>query len=105
MTAAVYQLPGAAPPRQPSGLNLSEEEVQDASGGYAYPARQLRELHARGFVLATMGKSGRVVLPRSHYEAVLSGQFRQAPEKEPERPAPRPDKAGLMQLFEKRRKK
>jgi hypothetical protein len=78
MTAALYQLPTAGPPAR-EGLNLSAEEVQDASGGYAYPARQLRELHARGFVLATIGRHGRVVLPRAHYEAVLSGQFRQAP--------------------------
>lgn len=105
-TAAIYQLPGAAaPPAEVMGLNLSPAEVQDAAGGYVYPARQLRELHARGFVLASLGKHGRVDLPRAHYHAVMSGQFRQAPDQVVPRPAPRTNRAALLALFEKKRKK
>lgn len=105
MTADVIKLPGATQRAAVApGLNLSPEEVQDAAGGYVYPARQLRELHARGFVLATIGRHGRVVLPRAHYDAVMRGEFRVV-DKEPERAAPRPNRAALMQLFEKKRKK
>jgi hypothetical protein len=108
MTAEVIQLPTSAAPPPPAerlGLNLSAAEVQEAAGGYVYPARQLRELHARGFVLATIGRHGRVVLPRAHYDAVVSGQFRQAPQQEPDRAAPQPDREGLRKHFQRNRKK
>lgn len=88
----------------PGGLNLSPEEVQDAAGGYVYPARQLRELHARGFVLATLGRSGQVVLPRAHYQAVLNGQFRREADIQPPRAPARPNRAKLMDRFSQNRK-
>lgn len=105
MTAEVIQLrPGAPAPADQLGLNLTAKEVHDASGGYAYAARQLRELHARGFVLASIGRHGRVVLPRAHYEAVLNGQFRQQPDKA-ERQAPRPNREALLERIAQKRKK
>lgn len=59
------------------GLNLSEEEVQEAAGGYKRPADQIKELHRRGFVRASraMGGTGHVILERTHYLAVTRGQF------------------------------
>ncbi|MDB5730706.1 MAG: hypothetical protein JWQ03_601 [Variovorax sp.] len=104
MTAAVYQLPGPAAAR-PSGLNLTDDEVRDAAGGYCYPARQLRELHDRGYTLAYMGKNNRVVLPRAHYDAVVSGQFRREPDKPAQRQPPQPNRDALMNLISQRRKK
>ena len=55
-----------------SSLNLTPEEVQEASGGYQRPADQLKHLHARGFTRAfKSGLTGRVVLERGHYDAVV----------------------------------
>ena len=107
MTATIHQLHASAPAPQRCGLNLEQEEVQEASGGYAYPARQLRELHARGFVLATIGRSGQVVLPRAHYDAVVRGQYRPS---EPvvdagDHPVARPNRARLERRFADRRRK
>lgn len=101
MTATVLHLPGAAPaPAERLGLNLTPEEVREACGGYVYPARQLRELHDRGFTLATLGKSGQVVLPRAHYQAVVGGQYRQpAPEQPAPAAAPRANMSRLMRRF------
>lgn len=54
---------------------LTEDEVKEASGGYAQPARQLRELHKRGFWRATRSLlTGKVILERPHYEAVTRGE-------------------------------
>lgn len=54
-------------------VTLTEQQVVDLSGGYEQPARQLRALHARGYWRAYIGKNGKVVLERAHYEAVSSG--------------------------------
>jgi hypothetical protein len=51
---------------------LSEEEVH-AITGYQKPALQLRELHLRGFHRARVNAVNRVVLERTHYEAVCAG--------------------------------
>lgn len=106
MSATILQLPGTAALVERPGLNLSAEEVQEAAGGYVYPARQLRELHDRGYVLATMGKNGRVVLPRAHYAAVNRGEFQPpAASQEPQSPAPRPNLAGVARLLGQKRRK
>lgn len=104
----VFHLPGAVldEPR-PAGLNLTEREIVDASGGYVRPAEQLRELHARGFVRAYVPKVGRkhVVLERAHYDAVTRGQFGAPAANEAQKPAPAaPDRAGLRQFFKQKRK-
>lgn len=55
-------------------IALTPEELQ-ALTGYARPADQLKRLHALGFALAWRNlKSGGVVLPRAHYEAVCRGE-------------------------------
>lgn len=98
MPANVIDFPGAAPiAREPASLHLSPAEVEVASGGYVYPARQLRELHARGFTRAYIpAKLGpkRVSLERGHYEAVISGQFGPAAAPAPPQPSA-PNAAGL----------
>ena len=45
--------------------------------GYRQPARQIAELHSRGFHRATLGRDG-VVLERAHYEAVCAGAVERA---------------------------
>lgn len=80
MNATVHQFPNAAAARVVrTGLNMDPDEVIEASGGYKRPSDQLKALHARGFVRAHCGgPGGRVILERSHYEAVTRGQFGQA---------------------------
>ena len=106
----VFQLPGAVRdeprPAAPS-LNLSEQELIEASGGYVRPAEQLRELHARGFSRAYIPKVGRkhVVLERAHYDAVTRGQFGPASANDAAKLAPpAPDRAALRQFFKQKRK-
>lgn len=56
---------------------LSPEEVQRAAGGYKQAAKQLAELHRRGFYRAWISKvTGQVVLERPHYDAVSAGTER-----------------------------
>lgn len=101
---SVHALPGTAwPPAERNTLNLSPEEVQDAAGGYLRPADQLRELHARGFTRAYRSRiTGKVVLERGHYEAVVAGQFGQTAaeqKKEAARAPLPPNRAGYRQKF------
>jgi hypothetical protein len=57
-----------------ASILLEEDEVRALAGGYVRADKQLRELHARGFVRARRSPlSGRVVLERSHYLAVTAG--------------------------------
>lgn len=109
MTAAVFEFPRQhAASAEPPGLNLSEQEVRDASGGYTQAARQLRELHARGFTRAYIPKVGRkrVILERAHYDAVVRGHFAApAPQEPAARPPAAPDRAGLRAFFGQKRKK
>ena len=64
-------------------ITLTADEIQ-ALTGYKMAARQLVELHRAGFHRARIGMAGRVILERSHYQAVCSGQIQR------ERPKLRP---------------
>lgn len=52
-----------------SGLIVSNEDIE-AMTGYVNATKQLQVLHNRGFHRAFINRAGRVVLERSHYEAV-----------------------------------
>jgi hypothetical protein len=80
MSGNVFALPGVHL-QVAANLNLSEQELVDASGGYVRPADQLRELHRRGFARAwrTHNGKGHVVLERAHYDAVVTGRFNDRP--------------------------
>jgi hypothetical protein len=54
-------------------LLLTEDELV-ALTGYRRPAEQLHELHRQGFSRARRNRLGRVVLERSHYDAVTRGE-------------------------------
>lgn len=108
--AAVHYLPGAEVPAMPDrpSLNLTANELVEASGGYVRPADQLRALHERGFVRAWRRRegSGPVVLERAHYEAVTRGQYAQQPAaNEPEARQPvQPNRAAFRAKYGKRGK-
>lgn len=71
-------------------LTLTDEEVKEVSGGYSRPADQLRALHDRGFVRAHRSKlTGRVVLERGHYDAVVAGHAAAANDPRGGRPRPK----------------
>lgn len=55
---------------------LTQDEII-AITGYRQPARQLADLHTRGFHRATLGRDG-IVLERAHYEAVCCGAVERA---------------------------
>jgi hypothetical protein len=50
-------------------LTLSDTELVEITGGYTRQADQLRVLRERGFYRAAIVR-GRVLLERSHYDAV-----------------------------------
>ncbi len=55
------------------GLLMTAEEIA-ALVEYRQPVKQVEELHRQGFWRARRGAvSGRVILERSHYEAVCGG--------------------------------
>ncbi len=56
---------------------LDKEEIV-ALTGFEWPSKQLQQLHLAGFWRARIGKSGAVLLERSHYEAVASGAAAEA---------------------------
>lgn len=106
MTATVLQLPGTEPAVERPGLNLSFDEIVQATGGYVRPAEQLRELQARGFVRAYRRRdAGPVILERAHYDAVVRGQFaHQQPANEPAARAPLPpNREGFKAKFGRRK--
>ncbi len=53
---------------------LISEVAIEAMTGYATASKQLQVLHNRGFHRAFINRAGRVVLERSHYEAVTRGE-------------------------------
>jgi hypothetical protein len=54
-------------------INLTEDELVQASGGHTQPRRQLGELQRRGFWRAKLNMHARVDLERAHYLAVCAG--------------------------------
>jgi len=60
-------------------LRFSQAELVELTD-YQQPARQLEELHRRGFWRAVRSRvTGQVVLERAHYDAVCAGADRQTP--------------------------
>lgn len=55
-------------------LTLSPDEIRELTG-YTQPAKQLVELHRRGFVRAYRNRLGQVTLERAHYDAVARGEI------------------------------
>jgi Domain of unknown function (DUF4224) len=56
-----------------SGIILCPQELE-ALTGYQQCTKQLRVLHARGFLRAYISRRGDLVLERTHYEAVSRGE-------------------------------
>lgn len=56
---------------------LSDSEIA-AITGYVQPGKQLATLKARGFERAYRDRAGRVILERTHYDAVCQGAYRAA---------------------------
>lgn len=70
-------------------LCLTEEEIQELTGGLTLPRCQVRRLQERGFVRARLER-GKAVLERVHYDAVCRGEFTAGPENsDTARPRPR----------------
>lgn len=69
-------------------LTLNDDELREVTGGYVRPSDQLRFLLARGFFRATIHR-GRVLLERSHYDAVTRAQLGQAQQARPMRKSER----------------
>lgn len=63
-------------------LVLEADEIKEISGGYERAADQLRVLHRRGFYRAEIIR-GRLVLERSHYDAVTRAQPGQTEQRRP----------------------
>lgn len=59
--------------RYDSDVILSMHELQLLTN-YCHPCKQLEVLKSRGFHRAYVGRKGRVVLERQHYEAVCRGE-------------------------------
>ena len=73
--------------RAPEPIILTQEELLELTG-YKMAARQLADLHRAGFHRARIGMAGRVILERSHYQAVCAGQIqREKPKLRPFNPA------------------
>lgn len=53
-------------------ITLTDLEIFHLTG-YVRSINQLSELHRRGFWRARMGRTGRVILERAHFEAVCAG--------------------------------
>lgn len=54
-------------------LLLTEAEIAGVAADLSLPRCQLRELHRQGFWRARLGRNGKVILERAHYEAVCAG--------------------------------
>jgi hypothetical protein len=67
----------------PAGLTLDDTELLELTG-YRRPSDQLRFLLERGFHRATIHR-GRVLLERTHYDAVTRGQMGPAEQRRPVR--------------------
>lgn len=61
-------------------VTLSAEELRELTG-YRAPSKQLQELHRQGFWRARRAPiTGRVIVERSHYQAVTQGADTKKPE-------------------------
>ncbi len=61
----------------PTGITLTEPELVELTR-YSRADRQLAVLHLRGFARAFIGRDGKVVLERAHFEAVCRGEVQPA---------------------------
>lgn len=84
---AITRLTTTLEGRGRESLVLEPAELVELTG-YKMAARQLVELHRAGFHRARIGMAGRVILERSHYQAVCSGQVqREKPKMRPFNPS------------------
>lgn len=60
-------------------IKLTHEELVELTG-YKQAAKQLAELHRRGFHRAYIGRTGGVVLERDHYRAICQGASQAQPQ-------------------------
>jgi hypothetical protein len=63
-------------------LVMTDAELRVITGGYVRAANQLKVLHSRGFFRAAILR-GRLILERSHYDAVTRAQLGEAPARRP----------------------
>lgn len=84
------------------GIVLSEAELEEITNGLTQPAAQLRQLHRQGFVKACRPRGGRVVLYRTHYEAVTAD--RGPPDRQAQNAATGPNVVGLEQWSKGRKR-
>jgi hypothetical protein len=57
---------------------LTDTEIEEISGGYTQPQRQLEELRRAGFWRVRLSRAHKVILERAHYEAVCAGAVQPA---------------------------
>lgn len=69
-------------------LLLTDEEVAELAGGLTQPQRQLEELRTQGFWRARLSRGHRVILERTHYEAVCAGAVQHPAGQQPPRERP-----------------
>ena len=62
---------------------LTDEELREITG-YRQPAKQLAELHRLGYFRARRSPTtGRIIVERLHYEAVIAGRAAEQPRQRP----------------------
>lgn len=62
---------------------LTDEELRKVTG-YRQPVKQLAELHRLGFFRARRSPTtGRIIVERLHYDAVLAGRAAEQPRQRP----------------------
>ena len=64
-------------------LTLTPAELENVTR-YKRATEQLHELHRQGFYRARLGRDGKVILERPHYDAICAGRA------EPARPRVKP---------------
>jgi hypothetical protein len=63
-------------------VRLSDAELVELTE-YEQPTKQLQELHRQGFYRARIGRTGRVILERAHYDAVARGEVAPPVQRQP----------------------
>lgn len=79
---------------------LSPEELQ-ALTGYKRPVDQLPKLQEMGFVRAFRTRAGRIILERSHYDAVTEGRFGPEQREEAPRQKAQPNRVAFLARYGK----